>query len=63
MSKTILTEDIFYDEFRPYKNPFQPNGTSFGDVMFETFGEELGFVLSFANDLKRSQRVWTIVEV
>lgn len=59
----ILTEDIFYDVFKPYKNPFQPNGTSFGDVMFETFGEELEFVLSFANDLKRSQRVWTIVEV
>ena len=62
MSK-ILTVAIFYDVYKPFKNPYQPDGTAFGDILFETHGVELDFILTFVNDLKRSQRVWTIVEV
>lgn len=62
MSK-ILTDEIFYDVYKPFKNPYQPDGTAFGDILFETHGVELDFILTFVNDLKRSQRVWTIVEV
>lgn len=61
MNKPILTEDNFDELYRPIKNHLEENA-SFDGTMFETFGPELQYVLSFANDLKRSQRVWTIVE-
>lgn len=58
---TKLNEDNFDEIFRPVQNHLNDNAP-FDGTMFETFGPELDHVLSFANDLKRSQRVWTIID-
>ena len=54
-----LTEDQFFDQFKPIKNHFDANA-SYDGHMFETYGQEYEFVNEQlkVNPLK----VWTLVE-
>jgi primosomal protein N'' len=54
-----VTYDDFVGTFRPIANSFDKNA-SFDGYMFETYGQELDFVLDTAKH--NSNRVWTIVE-
>jgi hypothetical protein len=61
MSKTgtvnTITDDRFYDEFKPVKNHLLPNGAPFSDCMFETYGEELEYVRK-----QKPEHIWTIMD-
>jgi hypothetical protein len=57
-----LTEDNFSELFKPQQNHLDDN-PSWDGTMFETFGVELDYVLSFANDFNKQKRVWTLIEV
>lgn len=52
-----LTEDEFYNEFKPQRNHFDDNA-SFDGCMFETYGIELDYVFG----MSKSNRVVTILE-
>lgn len=47
--------DLWYDKYKPIKNPVQPNAPFEGE-MFETYGPELNFV-----EATPPNRVWTLV--
>jgi len=51
-----MTEDQFFDHYKPIKNPLNANAPYDG-CMFETYGQELGFVMS-----QDTNKTWTIVE-
>ena len=53
-----ITEDDFYEKFKPQKNHLDDNA-SFGGCMFETYGKELDYIHKLA---QISKRVWTIIE-
>ena len=53
-----ITEDQFYEEYKPIKNHLDDNA-SFDGCMFETYGEEVQYVFELA---KKENRVWTIIE-
>ena len=53
-----LAEEEFYD-YEPIKNHIDTNAP-FDGCMFETFGEELEYVLDKANS--GSKNIWTITE-
>ena len=53
----MISEDEFWEKFKPVKNHFLPNGAPFSDCMFETFGEELEFVRK-----QKPEHIWTILE-
>ena len=57
-----LTEDNFSEIFKPQQNHLDENA-GWDGTCFETFGEELDYVLRFANDLTKHKRVWTLIEV
>ena len=54
--KTI-TEEQFYEQFTPQKNHLDDNA-SFDECMYETYGEELEYVIEMA----KNNRVVTIIE-
>jgi hypothetical protein len=66
-----ITEDDFYNKYKPTinhierakypKNIEDVDVCSFGGTMYETYGEELEFILSLANGGKL-KHVWTIVD-
>ena len=60
MKQLQLTEDEFFEKYKPVANHLAEDA-GWGGVMFETYGEELDYVLSIANS-EDSRRVWTIVD-
>jgi len=56
--KLEITEDNFYEVFKPQQNHLDDNA-SFDGCMYETFGEEVDYVFNLA---KTTKRVWTIIE-
>ena len=52
-----LSEDRFYEEFRPVKNHLEENA-AFDGCMFETFGKEFDYV----NSMVPTHSVWTILD-
>lgn len=57
----ILTEDNFDEIYLPIENHLVQDAP-FDGTMFETFGNELDYVLTMVNDLKSNNRVWTILD-
>jgi hypothetical protein len=53
-----MTEDEWYETYKPIKNHIDPDGASWNGEMFETYGEELEFVNS-----QPDENIWTWVEV
>ncbi len=53
-----MTEDEFYDVYKPQKNHLNDNA-SFDGCMYEAYGEEVKYVFELAG---RENRVWTIIE-
>lgn len=55
-----ITEDEFFETYRPIKNSHEPD-TSFDGCMFETYGVELDFVVD-VNDTAPNT-VWTVLDI
>jgi hypothetical protein len=53
-----ISEDVFYEEYKPVKNHLDDNA-SFDGCLFETYGEELDYIYELN---KKSNKVWTIIE-
>ena len=53
-----ISEEVFYEEYKPIKNHYDPNA-AFDGHMFETYGEEVAFVVEQS---RVSNKVWTIIE-
>lgn len=51
-----VTEDEWWEKFRPIKNPFDDHA-SFDGHMFETYGEELEYVRA-----QPAEKIWTFIE-
>ena len=52
-----MTEDEWYEKYKPIKNPLDTNASWNGE-MFETYGEEIEFVKSTPDNF-----VWTLLDV
>lgn len=59
MTLIEIDDTEWEDTFHPINNPLDSNA-SCGGQMFETYGEELDYVLEVANSEPR--RVWTYVD-
>lgn len=59
MSEQNITEDQFWEIYKPKVNHLSKNA-SFNGCMFETFGEEVKYVVDIANDPAKTKTVWTI---
>lgn len=57
-SITTISEDKFYDEYKPIKNHLDKNA-GWDGCLYETFGDELDYCFELA---KKENRVWTIIE-
>jgi hypothetical protein len=55
-----ISEDYFWEHYNPQTNHLD-NNAGFDGCMFETYGNELEFVLAIANS-DEAKRVWTILE-
>ncbi len=51
-----MTDDQFFDHYKPVQNHLNPDAPESG-CMFETYGPELDFVQS-----QEANKIWTIVE-
>lgn len=61
-SRKILYK-IFEKEFKPQINHIVNDPESaFDGCLYETYGEEIDYILSLVNDPSERNRVWTIVE-
>ena len=58
MSVKVITEDEFYEVYKPIKNHLD-NNASFDGFLYETFGEEIEYCFKLS---KLEKRVWTIIE-
>jgi hypothetical protein len=58
--KTINWEE-FVDNYGLVKNHIEDNA-SYNNCMFETFGEELAYIVSLSNNEESKKFVWTIVD-
>lgn len=58
-SPAALDADHLWNHFRPVKNTIKPRA-DWNGCMFETFGDELEYVLSI--DRINPRRVWTILD-
>ena len=58
--KTITFEK-FEEIYKPQKNPFVQD-SSYNGCMFETFGKEVDYIVSLANNPESKQNVWTLLE-
>jgi len=54
-----MTEDEFWDQYKPIKNPFN-EGYGFDGCMFETFGPDLTYVQDTASVSEGF--VWTVLD-
>lgn len=55
----IITDDQFYDRYKPIKNHLDDNA-SFDGCLFETYGKEIEHVLLVRDS--EPNRVWTVVD-
>lgn len=55
-----LTEDAFFEKFKPIKNHISADNDAWNGAMFETFGAEVEFVQAQAKTAPET--VWTIIE-
>lgn len=53
-----VTEENFDEVFKPQQNHLD-NNASFNGCMYETYGEEVNYVLNLA---KTTRKVWTIID-
>ena len=53
-----ISEEIFYEKYKPIKNHYNTDA-AFDGHMFETYGEEIAFVVEQS---RTSKKVWTIIE-
>jgi len=53
-----VTEDDFYDKYRPIKNHLDPDA-GWDGCLYETFSDELEYCFELS---KKENRVWTILE-
>lgn len=61
--KNKITEEEFEELYKPIDNHIVgPANASFSGKLFETFGNELNYVLSLANNKETANRVWTVIE-
>lgn len=51
-----MTEDQFFDHYKPVLNHLNPDAPETGH-MFETYGQELDFVVS-----QDANKIWTLVD-
>jgi uncharacterized short protein YbdD (DUF466 family) len=68
----IITEDDFFDNYIPRTNHIErvkqsrdvadADLCSWNGCMYETYGREVDFVVSVANNPKTKKKVWTIIE-
>ncbi len=56
-----ISEDDFYEIYKPQKNHLDSNA-AFDGCMFETYGEELGHVLFILKNPDTAKTVWTIID-
>lgn len=64
MNSTMPTDDDFYNKYTPLLNHFfnDEEACSWSGCMYETYDEELAYVLSFATNEALCRNVWTIIE-
>jgi hypothetical protein len=62
VKQTTISEDEFYEEFRPLKNPLVDDA-AFDGCMFETYGEELDYIKEHLDCKFCKRGIWTIIEV
>lgn len=61
--KNKISEEEFELNFKPQVNHILgAQNAPFNGWMFETFGAELDYILSVANNPATAQRVWTIID-
>ena len=58
--KTINWEE-FVDKYHPVKNHINKYA-SYNNCMFETFGEELAYIVNLSNNEESKKFVWTIID-
>lgn len=60
----MKTLDDFYEKYTPLLNPFyeDEDACSWNGCMLETYGQEIDYVLKFANNPALKNNLWTIVE-
>jgi len=56
MSDNLLTDDLWFELFKPQQNHLNPNAP-WGGVMYETYGAEQDYILA-----QPTQNVWTWVD-
>jgi len=56
-----ISEDDFEEIYKPQVNHLDKNA-SFSGCMYETYGEELGYILFMAKNPETAKRVWTILD-
>jgi hypothetical protein len=61
MAENKITEDDFEAIYKPQTNHLD-NNASFDGCMFETYGNELEFVIMTLKNPATANRVWTILE-
>lgn len=60
--KNRITEEEF-EKYKPQQNHIVGGeNAAFNGWLYETFGNELTFVLSMANNKETANRVWTVIE-
>jgi hypothetical protein len=57
-----ISEDEFYEEFRPLKNPLVDDA-AFDGCMFETYGEELKYIEEHLDCKFCKRGIWTVLDV
>jgi len=57
----VITEDEFDEKFKPKQNHLAEDAP-FTGAMYETYGKELEYILTLANDPEQVHHVWTIIE-
>ncbi len=61
--KNRLSEEEFEEIYKPQQNHIVGGENApFNGWMFETYGPELEYILSLANNPDTAKRVWTILE-
>lgn len=61
--KNRITEEEFESQYLPQDNHIVgAEKAAFSGKLFETYGTELDYVLSMANNKETANRVWTVIE-
>lgn len=56
-----ISENDFEEIYKPQQNHLDKDA-EFNGCMYETFGEELEYILSLARNPETAKRVWTILD-